>query len=128
MGKIILPNCDIMKLHKLFGKKWTMLILHRIHLSDVPFNQLKKETKNQITSSNISCTLKELLKYKLIIKTKTKDKLMYGISKQGNELMEMMHLFKEWLIKNNYHIPEECKNNSCYCEKVFIKKNISKIN
>ncbi|MFW6014170.1 MAG: winged helix-turn-helix transcriptional regulator [Candidatus Nanoarchaeia archaeon] len=103
-------QCDLIKLHNLVGKKWSVELFHYITNEPVSFNELWRLNDRLASPILISRRLKELQEFKLIKKEKINKRLVYTITKEGQGLKNVLHLLKKWGIENNYNLPSGCKD------------------
>ena len=108
-------ECAVLDIHKLVGKKWTILILQELYHNDMTsFNNLKIRLKNP-TNRILSRRLKELGKHSLVerkIIQKNPLSVVYALTKKGKDLTDVFNKAKSWGIK--YGLTSgNCINKNC---------------
>lgn len=103
-------QCDLIKLYNFIGKKWTIELFHYITDEPVSFNELWKFNERMASPILVSRRLKKMQEFNLIKKVKVGNKVAYKITNKGQELKNIMHLLKDWAIKNNYNLPAGCQD------------------
>ena len=67
-----IENCGLIKLNQLFGKKWSLPILHSFIFDEIQtFGQIEKKFRNDIHPTTLSNRLKSFEKFNIILKKKT---------------------------------------------------------
>ena len=111
-------ECDVLKLYKLLGKKWTIELFFNIDDDPASYNQLFSLFGHTISPTLLSKRLKELSDFNLINKKNVSWKNLYIITTKGEELKNIILKSKIWLYSYENNIPKECikddKFNCCY--------------
>lgn len=113
-------RCQLLELHQLLGRKWTVPLLGEMEQGPHSFNQLKRKTANQINTTLLSRTLQDLIKHN-VITTRKKEKgskeegrsFHYELTTAGQELVPLLCSWKEWAKRNKFALPENCSVSGC---------------
>ncbi|ATG97697.1 winged helix-turn-helix transcriptional regulator [Mesoplasma lactucae] len=84
--------CPVAKTLEMIGTPWKVMIVYRLLNGKLRFNEFKKEIPN-ISEKMLSCSLKDLEKDKIIIRTEYHDgpiRVEYELSTEGKQLKPLI--------------------------------------
>ena len=112
-------KCDLLKLHHILGRKWTIILILGVQKGKMTFNQLWGHTNKQINKALLSATLKELERLNIITKLK-EDKVYYTLAENGGGLISLLNNLKDWCKRNNLEVEEDCYRCRLHGEKKIV--------
>ena len=124
MGELIqgsIHSCQIIKLWKFLGKKWTVALLHNLSKNPVNYNHLLSVFGKKINPTLLSNRLHEFIEFKIVEKVQINGSWYYRITPMGSELKAQLHVIKNLAIKSDYSIPALCTKNACLCHEAFVQ-------
>ncbi|MGM5484627.1 MAG: winged helix-turn-helix transcriptional regulator [Nanobdellota archaeon] len=110
-------NCDLMKILRLFGKKYSLSLLYVLSKQPLRYNEIYKVTNRIINPTLLSARLKDMEDLGIISITE-KDGKKYLLTDYGEKIKTTVNYLKTELKNDNKHIPEGCshRNSRCLCE------------
>ena len=114
----IIENCGLIKINQLFGKKWSLPVLHSFIFDEIQsFGQIERKFKKNIHPTILSNRLKSFEQFNIIVKNRN----TYKITTFGKILIKTQGDLKLQTKQNNLSIPAECEHGECICNKFFMK-------
>lgn len=108
-------ECDLLRIQKLLGKKWTIMILQELSWNNIlSFNQIRKRIK-QVTNKILAQRLGELEEEELVqrkVINKRPRRVEYALTEKGKDMVKMWDLMKKWGIKNVL-VHQDCLETNC---------------
>ena len=95
-----MEECPALRIMKLLGEKWVIVIMRELEIRGKRFNELNKSIK--ISSRTLSKRLKELEKIKIIKKQSFKEippRVEYSLTEAGKELIKSFKNLDAWIKK-----------------------------
>ena len=108
-----MEKCQIIDLVHLLGKKWTIELLHSLSYKNLTYNEIIRMI--DVNPTLISERLKEMIHFRILMKTEIEGKLSYSLTDKGKSLMNCIHKMREWAENCEYKIPDKCKRGDCIC-------------
>ncbi len=96
-----MEECPALRIMKLLGEKWVIVIIRELSEKGKRFNELNKNIP-RISSRTLSKRLKELQKTKIIKKQSFKEippRVEYSLTEAGKDLMKSFKNLDAWIAK-----------------------------
>lgn len=106
-------DCDVQKIHQLFGRKWTLGLIHNIGERRVSFNELSNLARKEINPTLLSNRLKELERFKLVRREESNGRVFYSISENGKRFKTILLEIRSFVSSIEGSIPDICQNTDC---------------
>ena len=114
-------HCDYLLLLQLLGTKWGTPLLLELRFGKKTFNEILRNTKQEINKTLLSSTLQSFRNYGIISVSYHNEKKVYSLTDKGFELLEILNLLKNWSSRQNLCIGENCVHESCMKCGFFLK-------